>query len=643
MSFYISSKKFLKKSIIQEQDNSCVASSVAHGIFIFMNRLLYNSFFPSILFIYYNGRENKEKDEGVYIEHVFEGIQKYGIIPENVFPYNASNLLVKPPNLLYEISKEFPIHFTFQKFKEDEQISILHFIEEHLWNGDLIIADIKQNIDVDHTILIYGIDNENQLLLCYDPQDEIKTLLFKEIGLFDTKDLYSINCIFPNKIPNFILENNNIENTDNHHLNNNEMTNVPGEPPLDPKEPLMQIDSFPYKFDCVIVGGNVAASLCTHFLYKTFKNKKILFLDNSLGNVSQMNFLINDVQYGSYESLDDSSLKYIYELNQDFNIFVQKKNANEEKIIEFFLNDILSPLGLNIESPNINYQIVYCKKLEKLKLSSFETILFENARNENYLNIYLNFLSDNFKGLDLTLPYYVILKIIISPLLSKTKLYIKNYKLFLQKFLPSHNKMKLGTFLIDEPLDNFIYLNTNYMIDENEKLFLFQGNSPKNCYSSKIEISFKELYNTNHFYPINNVHFEPIVKMDLFLICSQQQNNEIISNKLYYHNIIKIQLYGSEVEKIISEKPSNIYMNFIYDISNYKELKRYCNEAESFLLRPCEFSYPITKIPESLVIKKSFGFDNTMHLLNTNFLGSPDIVEYSLNIVELMISFLIDS
>lgn len=631
MFYSISNKNFIKRIVIQKQDNSCVSSSVAHGIAILMNRLCYNSFFPSILFIYYNGREEKEKDNGAYIEDIFKGIQKYGIVPENLFPYEETNLLIEPPTHLYQLSKEFQIHFSFQKFNSDtiEQYTILDFIREHLWNGDLIIADIKQDGNLDHTILIYGIDEKNKILLCHDPQNEIMVLFFDD-NVFDKKDLYAINCQFPNKIPNFILENDSIEKEKNNVKNIIEPTTY-------------EIHSLSKKFDYIITGGNIKSSLCSYFLKKNFSHRKILLLDNNTENLIQMNHMINDIKYGSYESLNNSSIKYLYETNQDFNIFLKK--TNEHKLVQSLVNDILKPLGLDIHSENLNYQIVYCKKLDTLKLSSFQDILKENITNIDYLQSYYDFIDKNFKGLDLSLPYYVVLNIIVSPLLSRTKLYIENYKSFLEKFLPKHDKIGLGTFLMFQPSDNFIYLYTNYQLYDENKILLFQGSSPETCYSDNIEISFNKLYTTNNFYPIKDLHFEPILKMDLFFICSEEKNNEIMYNNVYKNNIIKITLYGKEVHKIISNKPSTIYMNILYDISNYKELETYCieNKPQGFLLHPSNFSYPITNLPESLIIKKSFGLDNTIHNLNTNFLGSSDIIEYNLNIVELMIYFLIDS
>lgn len=635
MFYSISNKNFIKRSIIQKLDNSCVSSSVAHGISILMNRSMSHSFFPSILFIYYNGREEKSMDSGAYIENILKGVQKYGIVPENLFPYKTSNIPTPPPDYLYELSEKFPIHFNFQKFLLDtdteikEQYQVLNFIREHLWNGELIIADIKGVGNMDHTILIYGLDEKNKIYLCHDPQVVIRTIPFDK-NIFDKKDLYAINCKFPNQIPNFILENESTEK---------EKNNV--KKIVEPNH--FETHSLSKKFYYIIIGQNIKASLCASFLRKHYKNRDILFLDTNHQNLVQMNDTINDIKYGSYESFDHSTLKYLYELKHDFDIFSKRTNQKEEILIESLLTDILKPIGLDTKTENLNYQIVYCKKLENIKSCSFQDILKDNVSNANNLKLYHKFLSENFTGLDLSLPYYVVLKIIISPLLSTKKTYVNQYKSFLQKFLPTHDKLKLGTFLMSQPSnDNFIYLHSNYIVKDEQTILLFQGSSYENCYSDKIKISFEKLYDTNHFYPVKQLHFEPILKMDLFFICNEEYDNEIVGNRVYKKNIVKISVYEKEVRKIMSEKPSNICLNIIYDISNYKVLERYCKEkkAQFFLLHSSSFSYPITKLHESEIIQKSFRLDHSIHSLNNNFFGSSDIIEYNFNIVELMIYFL---
>lgn len=635
MFYSISNKNFIKRIIPQKKDNSCVSSSVAHAIAILMNRFSYNSFFPSILFIYYNGREDKNTDSGAYIQNIFKGVQKYGIVPEILFPYESSNILVKPHDSLYKFSEQFPIEFQFKKFSSTnaKQRHILNFIREHLWNGDLIIADIR-GPKIDHTILIYGIDEKNNMFLCYDPTITIITISFYN-DIFDKKDLYAIRCKFPNKIPNFILENQQLEKDKN---NVKEI--------IEPHT--FEIHSMSRKFDCIITGQNLKASLINFFLQKHDKNRNILFIDRNYENMIEINQVINDIKYGSYESFSNSTLKYLYEVQQNFEIFSNTTNKKEEALVKSLLNDILKPIGLDTKSENLNYQIVYCKKIENIKFSSFQDVLEQNVSNKDNIKLYHMFLSKNFKGLDLSLPYYVVLKIIISPLLSKNKIYIKNYKSFLDKFLPHYQNVKLGTFLMTQASDsNFIYLNSNYNVKDDQTIVLFQGSSIENSYSDKIEVSFEELYDTNYFFPIKHVDFKPISKMNLFFICNRKeepeiQTNEIVGNTVYKDNVIKVSLYQQEVQKIISEKPPNIYMNILYDISNYQILERYCDERKPkfFMLSPCSFSYPISTLPESQIIQKSFGLDNTIHSLNNNFFGSSDITEYNLSIVELLIYFL---
>ena len=266
MSFSISNHVFQKRFIQQGNDNTCVASAVAHSIAVLMNRLHYNSFFPSILFLYYNGRNDKTKDTGVYIDGLLLAVQEYGIIPEELFPYTPSNLFKQPNKKFYDLAKKFPIHFTFEKFEDND---MLFFIEEHLWNGDIVLADVKQSINMDHTIAIYGIDQENQIFLCMDPTNSIYSISFESIKRLDRKDLYAINCQFPNKIPNFILENQDISK-------NNNITSRPKIKPIIVKDATLELT-----FDRVIVGDTLAAYFASHFVAKPGTKDRVLFLVNN--------------------------------------------------------------------------------------------------------------------------------------------------------------------------------------------------------------------------------------------------------------------------------------------------------------------------------------------------------------------------
>ena len=624
MSFSISNHIFQKRFIQQAPaDNSCVASAVAHSIAVLMNRLHYNSFFPSILFLYYNGREEKEKDTGVYIEELLLAVQEYGIIPEELFPYTASNLLKKPNEELYDLAKEFPIHFTFEKFEvEDDMLS---FIEEQLWNGNIILADIKQDINVDHTIAIYGIDEENKIFLCMDPTDTISSISFDSIEKLDRKDLYAINCKFPNKIPNFILQNEDI-------VKNNNIISHPNM-----EFDVLELNEPNFTFDRVIVGDNLAASFSTYFLSKTKEKQRVLFLVNNSSKLLKTNKDICNVEYGSYESLDESTLKFLYEMEQDFEIFPIERDELEEKIAQSLLNDVLKPLGLNTQSKDLNYQIVYCKKNDQVKQSSFEEILLENARNNDFLKFYNEFLEKNFPGLDLSLPFYVVLKIILPVISSKSKLYVKEYQLFLQKFLPNHKKIGLGTFLLNEIDDDFVHLDASYKIDENKNLLVFRGSPSEYCYSDKIQIFYQELYDANPMniqMDITGLSFQPISKINLYFICSHERESSIEDGITTLDNIFKISIYETEAERILKEKPNNIYTKIIYSIDNYSELSKFCpdDSATHFLIDVVDFFYPTTDFKSNIMIKKAFGFDNTLHFVNTNFLGPPENVEYNLKI-----------
>ena len=69
---FITNSVFLKYKVLQGNNNACSAIALAHIIYIEMEKQNLNSFFPSILFMYYNARIHKNVDEGVFIENLLQ-------------------------------------------------------------------------------------------------------------------------------------------------------------------------------------------------------------------------------------------------------------------------------------------------------------------------------------------------------------------------------------------------------------------------------------------------------------------------------------------------------------------------------------------------------------------------------------------
>ncbi len=617
MAYSISNHRFQNVFIPQQNDNSCVASSVAHSIAVFMNRIVYNSFFPSIPFLYYNGRREKDRDSGAFIEELLIGVQEYGIIPNKVFPYDPNTILKPPTEEMYSLAEQFPIDFTYDKYDVNEGMK-MDFIVENLWNEKIVLADLKGG-PMDHTIAIYGLDQKNKLFLCMDPTNHIASISFDKIDSFDVNDLYSIDCRFPNKVPDFLLKFPTEKNFESSSLLQN------------------NIIEKPETYDRVIVGDNIAAAFYCYFMTKTKETERVLFVSKN-DEMIQTNKDICDMMYGSFKSLDDSTLKFLYEMDQDFAVL---PIAESEFRMETMLDDLLKPIGLDSNSKDLNYQIVYCDKMETLASTSFETVLHDTARSQQYLNRYLSYLNNHFEGLNLKLPFYVVLKIILPYILSPSKLIVKDYKLFMQKFLPNRKTCSLGTFLFNDIHCEFLQLHTDYSIDEEENLYFFCGSQSLGCYSDKVKIKYDEIYNTNSFDVPRQITFPLLPRLELYFVCSTTRDHGIQYGTEMYKNILKMTFYGSSAEKIMEEKPENIYPNILYGIENYDALRSYCpeNSVELFMLHPSDFPYPLTTKRESSMLQKAFGFENPVHYLNTSFFGSPDILEYHFNIVEILISF----
>lgn len=89
----------------QGELGSCTANALA-ACFEYENKKENkNDFVPSRLFIYYNERviENSvDSDEGASLYDGIKSLQKSGVCPENMWPYNISQFKIKPPKICYK-------------------------------------------------------------------------------------------------------------------------------------------------------------------------------------------------------------------------------------------------------------------------------------------------------------------------------------------------------------------------------------------------------------------------------------------------------------------------------------------------------------------------------------------------------------
>jgi len=64
-------------------------------------------FHPSELFVYYNGRRDKNNDEGASIREVVKGTVNFGLAPLETWIYNVKKVCVRPSERAYEQALKF--------------------------------------------------------------------------------------------------------------------------------------------------------------------------------------------------------------------------------------------------------------------------------------------------------------------------------------------------------------------------------------------------------------------------------------------------------------------------------------------------------------------------------------------------------
>ena len=196
---FVTNSVFLKYKVLQGNNNACSAIALAQIIYIEMEKQNLNSFFPSILFMYYNARIHKNLDEGVFIENLLQSTMEFGSAPDTMWQYYKEDPLEKPPQECYEFGKQFPISISFEKYNNSEHVQ--EFIGRQLWNDKIILCDIKNpGTNMDHTILILGIDEKDYICLDSIKDDSLQRVSLSVLNSqLDRKDIYAISCSFERK------------------------------------------------------------------------------------------------------------------------------------------------------------------------------------------------------------------------------------------------------------------------------------------------------------------------------------------------------------------------------------------------------------------------------------------------------------
>jgi len=132
---------------------SCTANALAAAFEFDIIRRHGGSFIPSRLFIYYNERcmEGTTKyDSGAKIRDGIKSINKQGIIPEDIWPYDVSKFTREPPEELYTIAHKY------KSIKYSRICQDINHIKEALSSGFPIVFgfsvyDSFENTEVSST------------------------------------------------------------------------------------------------------------------------------------------------------------------------------------------------------------------------------------------------------------------------------------------------------------------------------------------------------------------------------------------------------------------------------------------------------------------------------------------------------------
>ena len=118
----------------QENLGSCTANAIAGGYEFDENRQKEKIIFtPSRLFIYYNERNMEgttQEDSGAKISDGIKCINTIGVCPEEMYPYDTSKYMDKPPNYCYEDGKRHHsvkykrLNHNLQQFKQSLLIGL---------------------------------------------------------------------------------------------------------------------------------------------------------------------------------------------------------------------------------------------------------------------------------------------------------------------------------------------------------------------------------------------------------------------------------------------------------------------------------------------------------------------------------------
>lgn len=596
---FITNSVFLKYKVVQQDNNACSSIALAQIIYIEMEKQNLNSFFPSILFMYYNARINKNVDEGVFIENLLSSTMEYGIVPDTMWEYYKENPLQEPSPECYEFGKQFPI--VIDSIKYDSSENYQDFIRKQLLNDKIILCDIKYpGTNMDHTILILGMDEKNYISLDSLKINSLEYIPISTLNLqLDKKDIYAISCSFQNKCLSQMIQKDYefelYENIFETFIN--------------------QCSSIYY--DHVLFGGNVSSYYLAKKIQEKNKNESILIIQNNCDNL-HTNYQNSPIYSKTFNSLIETENIELFEI---INPIYEK---NKETIINYFLE----PLGLSLTTPNLYYQLILCNKEEKLKNVSF-LFVFEGKPNAK---VYIEEIENDFPGIDLSLPYYVIMKIVLFYYNSEFLNYTSKWN-----FMES---MELGTFL-EKQTPQYANLNVEGYLDLSKLSIVMKKNIQ---YSDSINISYHQFYNTmnndTNFISFPNTSLVPFYKMFVYVKGTECKcENVFLGKGFVLKDSIQYMLFEKNIKILQKEKPNYIKNDIYYPITMWPFFQNlFPNKTDiEIMISNVSYFYLWNESYEkdNEIILKNFQKNGNIHYINTNLFGNPYIMENQFNIVNI--------
>lgn len=168
----------LPKETAQGDLNSCSAFAVGNTFEYIYRHRYGKTFNSSKLFLYYNSRVDKNKDDGAELKDAILSLMNDGITTNKYWPYDISAYKTKPPEDAYTSAKNYKAYKAYLVQPSDIRkalsngypviVNCLIYKPFPLLNQDNFTVTMPSSRDKpigDHAMIIVGHDNKTQLYL----------------------------------------------------------------------------------------------------------------------------------------------------------------------------------------------------------------------------------------------------------------------------------------------------------------------------------------------------------------------------------------------------------------------------------------------------------------------------------------------